>query len=152
MTTLLAVLAGIWLLLEATTLLVRYGLMKVWRVGNIPGRGGVTLHPLLIFVDNERLVEHEKVHARQMARHTWIGWILRYAFDGRWRVRYEAEAYAVQYPGGGEDPRVWADRYAEKITGELYFPSWWPFGTTPERYFAYSVLMAHIEGRQSGSE
>lgn len=140
--TILLVLLALWILLELTAQLARWDIIKVWTIP-LPGdRGGITLHPLLVLVTVPRIIPHERIHARQMARLSWIGYLLLYAFSGRWRARLEAEAYA----GAARAPRgpSWAGRVAETIRGPIYFPSWWPIGRDPGQTFVEDELRRNL--------
>lgn len=46
------------------------------------------------------LIEHERVHQRQMRADGWLLFIVRYLFSRRWRTLYEVEAYRVSIAGG----------------------------------------------------
>ncbi len=62
-------------------------------------------------------LEHEAVHVAQQERDRWR-FLLRYVFVPSWRVRYEAEAYAVQARAGCP-----IDELAGFLSGPLYL---WP--------------------------
>jgi hypothetical protein len=73
---------------------------------------------LLKKVTKPGLVEHELVHWRQGLGNRFR-FFFRYAFSRRWRVIYEAEAYAVQVRTG-EETIEWC---AKTLSGPLYL---WP--------------------------
>ena len=80
---------------------------------------GITLfgHVFVQRTVDEGTLAHEAVHVAQQRRDGWR-FYLRYAFSARWRVRYEAEAYAVNFRNGGR-----LERLARTLAGPLYL---WP--------------------------
>lgn len=77
------------------------------------------------------LVEHELVHYRQQLGNR-LRYHFRYTFSRRWRVIYEAEAYAVQVRRG-EERIEWC---AKTLSGPLYL---WPC--------SYEVALEAIRSR-----
>lgn len=105
-----------WVFLELTAQLARLDLFGIWKVKLFGNRGGMALHPLLIFVTNPQIEAHEIVHAKQMARMTWTGFVIFYLLSGEWRVRLEAEAYK-------KTSVVSVGLLMRKLSGSIYFPS-----------------------------
>lgn len=142
----IGLLVGLWLLVELLAQLHRLGIERVWHVKRLPGRrNGLTLHPLLILVETEWIVPHERVHAEQMARLTWLGFLLLYLLSGRKRVALEAEAeLAHWYDYRSDDPdEEWIEATARRITGATYFPR--PFAwQDPGAAFARTMLRHHV--------
>ena len=82
---------------------------------------GVTLgrHVFLRFPGTPSLLAHELVHVRQQAEHPvwfWVSYLLLLPIGWNpWRMRWEAEAYAVQVRAG------WPiESAARAIAGPLY--------------------------------
>ncbi|MEI7704991.1 MAG: hypothetical protein WCK73_10375 [Deltaproteobacteria bacterium] len=74
-----------------------------------------------VFVKNPGdlpLLQHELIHVGQQARDGFFRYYLRYVFVPSWRVKYEAEAYAVQVRVGQP-----IDYFARVLSGPLYL---WP--------------------------
>ena len=70
-------------------------------------------------VSTTALVEHEKVHVAQYEREGLM-FCLKYLFSRKWRLRYEAEAYAKQIfvrlqLGSRRSNHYYIDRYAALI-------------------------------------
>lgn len=66
---------------------------------------GFTPFPWLMLVhprakNDHGLIEHERVHQRQMRSDGWLRFVVRYAFSRRWRVCYEVEAYRMSIANG----------------------------------------------------
>lgn len=78
----------------------------------------------------EGCLPHEIVHVEQQRR-DGIRFYLRYVFSPSWRVRYEAEAYALDVREG----RTTAERAARILSGSLYL---WPC--------SYETALAAIRG------
>lgn len=133
-------LLSVWLLIELTTQAARWGVVKVWRIPLWGNRGGMTLHPLLIFIDDPLIVDHEMVHVEQMTRFTWTLWIILYVFSGRWRVKFEAQAYCRETGWRG---RAWISKMAEKIRGPIYF-QWWIPGRDPGQWYAEKQIRRYL--------
>lgn len=66
---------------------------------------------------DDLVLAHELVHVVQQLADGWR-FYLRYVFRPSWRVRYEAEAYAVQLKAG-----VPLEQLAKTLSGPLYL---WP--------------------------
>jgi hypothetical protein len=69
------------------------------------------------------LIEHEKVHVDQYRRDP--GFKRRYVTSRKWRLRYEAEAYARQVftrvqLGSCRDADYYVDRYAKLLSSKAY--------------------------------
>ena len=69
------------------------------------------------------LIEHEKVHVDQYRRDP--GFKRRYVTSRKWRLRYEAEAYARQVftrvqLGSRRDADYYVDRYAKLLSSKTY--------------------------------
>lgn len=64
------------------------------------------------------VLDHEAVHVEQQRRDGWVRWLWRYVVSPRWRVRYEAEAYAVQLRDGHS-----LEVMARRLAGAMYL---WP--------------------------
>lgn len=69
------------------------------------------------------LIEHEKVHVDQYRRDP--GFKRRYVASRKWRLRYEAEAYARQVftrvqLGSRRDADYYVDRYAKLLSSKAY--------------------------------
>lgn len=119
--------------------------------------GGITIHPRLVVLHpdvfddagrRQKTERHERVHVEQQRRDGWLRFLARYFTSGRWKVRYEAEAYSrVQIADYPPSAREWAlEYYAGKLTGEtstLYFPRWSPI-RPPPRAFVLAELRRHL--------
>lgn len=85
---------------------------------------GFTLSPSIIILHPRNrhdvgLIEHERVHQRQMRQDGLIRFWLRYAFSRRWRALYEVEAYRVSIKWGmvaNQAARFLSENYMLRIS------------------------------------
>lgn len=79
---------------------------------------GLTVYPF-VFIQRgqEGCLPHEMVHIEQQRRDGLLRFGWRYLISKRWRVAYEAEAYAVDVRSG----RLSLDRAAAHLSGPLYW-------------------------------
>lgn len=79
--------------------------------------GGITLFQRVFLQKDagERLLAHEAVHVKQQKRDGNWRFLWRYVTSAKWRVQYEAEAYATNLVAG-ED----LDDLARMLSGPLY--------------------------------
>ncbi len=72
------------------------------------------------------VLAHELVHVAQQDRDGWLTFIGRYVFKPSWRVKYEAEAYAVDVRAG-----LSLDSAAKCIASGTYL---WPCSEAQARW------------------
>jgi hypothetical protein len=100
--------------------------------------------------DRERLINHERVHIMQMARHGYWQWLFKYAFNGRWRAIFELEAYAsniMSIVGSGIVSTALASYYIDKVLTR-YYPRWWPFSRgKPTFEQAQAILKSLVDAQ-----
>ena len=101
------------------------------------------------FTDRARLINHERVHIKQMLRDGYWHWLWRYAFSGRWRAVYELEAYTsniLDIVGSGIVSSALAAYYIDKVLNR-YYPRWWPFNKgKPTFEQAQAILKSFVDG------
>lgn len=71
----------------------------------LPWFDGLTLGPGLILLRHDAtpdVLPHEMCHVRQMRSDGWLRWLWRYYGSRRWRLEYEAQAYAVSVANGAD--------------------------------------------------
>jgi hypothetical protein len=109
--------------------------VRVRRLWSWMPMGGLTLGDTIwLAKGQEGLLPHELVHIRQQRELGFLGHALRYAFWPHYRVRAEAEAYAVSVRGG--ESLEWAARC---LSGALYL---WPCSRDEARDAIRRALVA----------
>lgn len=64
---------------------------------------GITIRPFIFVrsdIEVDDVLEHEMIHIKQ--QESRLVFFLRYIFSPKWRVKYEAEAYAIDIIRGRE--------------------------------------------------
>lgn len=89
---------------------------RLHKLPNFMWMAGITLGRHIFVKDGQQdCIRHEMVHVKQQ-REDGILFFIRYVFSKRWRVRYEAPAYALDVVDG----RRGLDNAARALSGPLY--------------------------------